>query len=176
MQKIILNKKVVYYEICNKGVVDKYSLLKKLSKDVFGIEAVIIKKNGKPSISHFLNLFCSASDSQDLVFVALCKDFKIGIDVEYLRTRKAELLSYCCDQKELIQMKRVFPNMKNLESIIWSLKESVQKSDEIIFNQNEYKITNSDLSRIIIKRGRNTWLSKVWEENNYVFCISVKTS
>jgi phosphopantetheinyl transferase len=176
MQKIVLNKKVVFYKIGNKSITDKYLLLKTLAKNAFGLDVVIKKKNNKPYISNHEDLFCSVSDSQEIVFVALCKDFNIGIDVEYLRPRKRELLSYCCDENELSILTKFYKKTTTQETVMWSLKESVQKSDETISNPNQYKIVTYVKGYITLKKENSTWISNLFEDNGYIFSISLKTN
>ena len=176
MQKIVLNKKVIFYEVASKSVVDKYSLLKTLAKDTFGIDIDVQKENNKPYIANHKDFFCSVSDSEDVIFVALCKDFQIGIDVEYLHSRKKELREYLCNKDELEILDEVFKGRTELETVAWSIKESVQKSDNIIFDQNKYIIIDYQNQLLKIKRRSNLWTCKTFIKNDYLFCVSIKES
>ncbi len=176
MRKIILEKKAIFYEIANKNDSDKYSLLKKLTMEAFGVNIILKKKNNKPYISNNENLFCSISDSKDIVFVAVCNNYRIGADVEYLQPRKNELLSYCGSQTEISLLNKLPLKIKNLETIIWSLKESVQKSDEIISDAIKYRIVAFKKNKVWVQRDQKKWLCGLFIENNYVFSISVKTT
>lgn len=176
MQKIVLNKKVIFYEISDKNITDKYLLLQTLAKDAFSIDLIIEKKNNKPYISNHEDLFCSVSDSNDVIFVALCKDFQIGADVEFLRPRKKELLEYCCNEDELSIFRESYKKSINQETAMWSLKESVQKSDQVISNANQYVIVSLNEDRLNIKKGNDTWCSTLFEKKGYIFSISLKTS
>ncbi len=175
MQKIVLNKKVIFYKVGNKNITDKYSLLKALSKEALSLDLVIEKKSNKPYISNHEDLFCSVSDSNDVIFVALCKDFQIGVDVEFLRPRKKELLEYCCNEDELSIFREFYKKSINQETVMWSLKESVQKSDQIISEPNHYIITSSEKNILNVKKGKNTWISSLFEKDGYIFSISLKT-
>lgn len=176
MQKIVLNKKVIFYKVGNKNITDKYSLLKTLAKEALSIDLVIEKKNNKPHISNHKDLFCSMSDSKDVIFVALCKYFQLGIDVEFLRPRKRELLEYCSNENELSILKEFYKKSTNQETIMWSLKESVQKSDHIISDANQYVIVSFNKDSLNIKKGKDAWSSIFFERDGYMFSFSLKTT
>lgn len=176
MQKIVLNKKVIFYKVGDKNITDKYSLLKTLAKEVFDLDLVIEKKNNKPYISNHKDLFCSVSDSKDVTFVALCKDFQIGVDVEFLKPRKNDLLKYCCNENELSIFKEFYKKSTNQETVIWSLKESIQKSDQVIFNANQYVIVSFKKDNLNIKKGKDIWSSIFFERDGYIFSFSLKTT
>lgn len=176
MQKLVLNKKVVFYKIGNKNITDKYLLLQTLAKEAFNIDLVIEKKKNKPHIPNHKDLFCSVSDSKDVIFVALCRDFQIGVDVEFLRPRKKDLLEYCCNENELSIFKEFYKKSTHQETVMWSLKESAQKSDHVISNANQYVIASSIRDGLNIKKGHDTWNSTLFEKGDYIFSVSLKAT
>lgn len=176
MQKIVLNNKVIFYKVGNKNITDKYSLLKALAKEAVSLDLVIEKKNNKPHISNHKDLFCSVSDSKDVIFVALCEDFQIGVDVEFLRPRKKDLLEYCCNENELRILKEIYKKPINLETVMWSLKESVQKSDQIISEPKYYIVISSEKNTLNVKKDDSVWISSMFERDGYIFSISLKTT
>lgn len=173
MRKIILNGKEVYCETCNIPGTHKYELLKKLANDVFGFDIQVQKINNKPIISNNTALFCSLSDSGNTVFVALCDGSKVGIDVEFLKPRKKELLTYSSNEQEINQFNKTHPDLENKETIIWSIKESVQKCDSYIYSPDQYTLKMKE-GQISIHRAQNRWVNTFWIEQGYVFSVSIK--
>lgn len=174
MQKIVLDKKVIFYKIGDKNITNKYLLLQTLAKDAFGVDLIIEKKSNKPYIFNHKDLYCSVSDSKDMLFVALCKDSHIGVDVEFLRPRKKELLRYLCNKEERNILMNFFKNKNEIETIIWSIKESAQKSDTTIFDPKKYVTTICENNLLKIKRNNNVWTCSTFTKDSYFFSISVK--
>lgn len=174
MQKITLLEKTILYEIGRRSSVDKYSLLTILAKEAFDIDIVIERKNNKPYVLHHLDLFCSVSDSHNLNFVGLCKGSRVGVDVEYIQARKNELLEYSCSKEEVSLVRELQQPITNIETVIWSLKESVQKSDVAISPPHEYIITSATTDTITIQKKENTWVSTFFEKDGYVFSFALQ--
>jgi phosphopantetheinyl transferase len=174
MEKISLTGTDIYYRIFSKESLDTEEALKLLAREAFGLEIQIMRKNRKPIIENYPDIFCSASDSRDMGFVALSRHSEIGIDIEYMRPRVPELFDYCCDQNEKEMLTAYFKGSEYLPSIAWSLKESAQKADDLIHHVREYTIDYSN--GIMIHRGENKWHCVSWIHDNYFFSVSIKNS
>lgn len=172
MQNIAIAGKNIWFLFGDKNSEDSTPLLKTLATEAFSLDVNIEKKNHRSYITSHSGYFCSASDSQNLRCVAISNETKVGVDVEFLKPRKSELLSYCASVDENVLMRKHFPTLEYLETIIWSLKESVQKSDDEIFPPNDYHITSIEGLEIILIRGERRWNCIFYIQDGYVVSVS----
>lgn len=112
----------------------EYVATRILRHRIFGFEHIHYNEHGAPFIEN--EGFISISHAEGIVGIALCKEFKIGLDLETIRD-KAVILS----PKFITENERTFLDTSNAVSMTkaWSAKEVLYKlagRKELVFKRN----------------------------------------
>lgn len=83
-------------------------------------------KSGRPYINDKNNFFCSISHSYGRG-IGIVSPFKVGADIEKVRSHDRSLLNYIADIEEVNLVCDFFGNQTDVITLIWVIKESVMK-------------------------------------------------
>jgi len=120
-------------------------LFKLTCKEIFNVEPSEISisyKNNKPYFSlsgDFYN--CSIAHSKKWVAVSFSKDVSVGIDVEEVRQRTEEFLSFIVTKQESFTTFGKIAK-KSLPTLFWTIKEAALKGDPAQTSIDRYVITD----------------------------------
>lgn len=168
--------KIIKEKIDHKALIENkkqttlgYYLLKKLLKssyNLYDIPEIIFNENGKPLFKE-KNIYFNISHCEELV-VCVISSNDIGIDIEKIKSKKASLINYICNEKELKQIeKSLNKDQKFIE--IWTKKESYIKFNGSSININLKNILNNVNENFfktsIIKQKEEQFVLTIYKES-----------
>jgi 4'-phosphopantetheinyl transferase len=142
---------------------------------IFGFQHIHYDTNGAPYING--EGYISISHADSIVGIALCRDFKIGLDLETIREKAAYLSSKFLSDEE----KTMFDQSNTIEMTkVWSAKEVLYKlagRKEILFKSQLLlsKIDNENYEGTVVNPDHHLKMnvhSSIWNHT----VISVNTS
>ena len=105
---------------------EAYSQVKKLAFEMYGDGNWTIVKSvtGKPNFIYNDKYFMSVSHTDNLIAVAVCKGYSIGIDIEKIHKISEKLIDkyYTEDEKNMISLNVMDKEKEEVK--IWTLKEA----------------------------------------------------